>query len=166
VNADGSGDPRGLRCPVGRNTRRINRVGSRSRARASPAAAQHARLIRRGLPYGRSTIPRSHMTESSVPARLFHQFEQSRTSTSSVLGHWVMNSECGIGEGCSEGKDPMTGRTRRKSILCYSQPTAASDQLRFSSFLHTRRCTASANVTAIKFIANLGSGVRIQPSGN
>ena len=39
VNSDGSGDPRGLRCPVGAHIRRSIREASRSPARDSPAEA-------------------------------------------------------------------------------------------------------------------------------
>ncbi len=53
VNADGSGDPRGLRCPVGAHIRRINPRGQPVTGQGQPGGSNNThRLIRRGLPYG------------------------------------------------------------------------------------------------------------------
>ena len=53
VNADGSGDPRGLRCPVGAHMRRINPRGQPVTGQGEPGGSNNThRLIRRGLPYG------------------------------------------------------------------------------------------------------------------
>ena len=53
VNSDGSGDPRGLRCPVGAHIRRANPRGQPVQGQGSPGGSNNAhRLIRRGMPYG------------------------------------------------------------------------------------------------------------------
>ena len=53
VNADGSGDPKGLRCPVGAHMRRINPRGQPVTGQGQPGGSNNThRLIRRGLPYG------------------------------------------------------------------------------------------------------------------
>jgi deferrochelatase/peroxidase EfeB len=52
VNADGSGDPKGLRCPVGAHMRRINPRGQPVTGQGEPGGSNNThRLIRRGLPY-------------------------------------------------------------------------------------------------------------------
>jgi len=53
VNADGSGDPKGLSCPVGAHIRRINPRGQPVTGQGQPGGSNNThRLIRRGLPYG------------------------------------------------------------------------------------------------------------------
>jgi deferrochelatase/peroxidase EfeB len=53
VNADGSGDPRGLRCPVGAHMRRINPRGQPVTGQGVPGGSNNThQLIRRGMPYG------------------------------------------------------------------------------------------------------------------
>jgi deferrochelatase/peroxidase EfeB len=53
VNADGSGDPKGLRCPVGAHMRRINPRGQPVTGQGHPGGSNNThRLIRRGMPYG------------------------------------------------------------------------------------------------------------------
>src|SRR5260370_27893703 len=58
VNADGSGDPKGLRCPVGAHMRRINPRGQPVTGQGEPGGSNNThRLIRRGLPYGPAYDP-------------------------------------------------------------------------------------------------------------
>ena len=53
VNSDGSGDPQGLRCPVGAHIRRVNPRGQPVQGQGSPGGSNNAhRVIRRGMPYG------------------------------------------------------------------------------------------------------------------
>lgn len=53
VNADGSGDLKGVRCPVGAHMRRINPRGQPVTGQGQPGGSNNAhRLIRRGMPYG------------------------------------------------------------------------------------------------------------------
>ena len=53
VNADGTGDPKGMRCPVGAHMRRINPRGQPVAGQGVPGGSNNThRLIRRGMPYG------------------------------------------------------------------------------------------------------------------
>ncbi len=53
VNSDGSGDPQGLRCPVGAHIRRVNPRGQPVQGQGTPGGSNNGhRLIRRGMPYG------------------------------------------------------------------------------------------------------------------
>ena len=58
VNADGSGDPKGIRCPVGAHIRRVNPRGQPVAGQGVPGGSNNShRLIRRGLPYGPTYDP-------------------------------------------------------------------------------------------------------------
>ena len=58
VNHDGSGDPRGLRCPVGAHIRRCNPRGQPVAGQGNPGGSNNShRLIRRGMPYGPAYDP-------------------------------------------------------------------------------------------------------------
>jgi len=53
VNADGSGDLRGLRCPVGAHIRRVNPRGQPVAGQGNSGGSNNShRMIRRGMPYG------------------------------------------------------------------------------------------------------------------
>jgi deferrochelatase/peroxidase EfeB len=59
VNADGSGDPKGLRCPVGAHMRRINPRGQPVTGQSQTGGSNNThRLIRRGMPYGPNFDPK------------------------------------------------------------------------------------------------------------
>ena len=58
VDADGSGDPKGIRCPVGAHIRRVNPRGQPVAGQGVPGGSNNShRLIRRGLPYGPTYDP-------------------------------------------------------------------------------------------------------------
>ena len=58
VDADGSGDPKGIRCPVGAHIRRVNPRGQPVAGQGLPGGSNNShRLIRRGLPYGPAYDP-------------------------------------------------------------------------------------------------------------
>ena len=60
VNKDGSGDPQGVRCPIGAHTRRVNPRGQPIRGQGIPGGSNNShRLIRRGMPYGPKYVPGS-----------------------------------------------------------------------------------------------------------
>ena len=59
VDADGSGDPKGIHCPVGAHIRRVNPRGQPVQGQGLPGGSKIShRLIRRGLPYGPTYDPR------------------------------------------------------------------------------------------------------------
>jgi len=102
VNADGSGDPKGLRCPVGAHMRRINPRGQPVTGQGQPGGSNNThRLIRRGMPYGPTYDPKqpydgiergllgylnNPMTASSAGFSDISLTQVSRTSMSSCWG--------------------------------------------------------------------------------
>ena len=77
VEADGTGDPKGIGCPVGAHIRRVNPRGQPVAGQGIPGGSNNShRLIRRGLPYGptyRSRRTRRwHRARDALPV---HQLE-------------------------------------------------------------------------------------------
>ena len=94
VNADGSGDPRGLRCPVGAHIRRVNPRGQPITGQGEPGGSNNShRMIRRGMPYGPiydPTKPNDGIERGLlgyfINASIENQFEF-------VLRRWVNDAE-------------------------------------------------------------------------
>ena len=94
VDADGSGDPRGIACPVGAHIRRVNPRGQPVAGQGVPGGSNNShRLIRRGLPYGPSYDPSEPydgiergMLFQFINANIENQYEF-------VLRQWVNDSE-------------------------------------------------------------------------
>ncbi len=94
VNADGSGDPKGLRCPVGAHTRRINPRGQPVTGQGQSGGSNNThRLIRRGMPYGPTYDPAQ--PRDGIERGLLGYFINSSIENQYefVLGHWVNDSE-------------------------------------------------------------------------
>jgi deferrochelatase/peroxidase EfeB len=86
VDADGLGDPKGLRCPVGAHMRRINPRGQPVTGQGQPGRSNNThRLIRRGMPYGPAYD--NPTTASSAGSSATSSTQVSRTNTSSCLGN-------------------------------------------------------------------------------
>ena len=77
VDADGSGDPKGIRCPVGAHIRRVNPRGQPVAGQGVPGGSNNShRLIRRGLPYGPTYDPSEALRwHRARDALSFHQLE-------------------------------------------------------------------------------------------
>ena len=77
VNADGSGDPKGVRCPVGAHMRRINPRGQPVTGQGLPGGSNNThRLIRRGMPYGPIYDPEQALRwHRARTAGLLHQLK-------------------------------------------------------------------------------------------
>ena len=77
VNADGSGDPKGVRCPVGAHMRRINPRGQPVTGQGQPGGSNNThRLIRRGMPYGPNLRSEAALRRHRARApRLLHQLQ-------------------------------------------------------------------------------------------
>jgi deferrochelatase/peroxidase EfeB len=164
VNADGSGDPKGLRCPVGAHMRRINPRGQPITGQGEPGGSNNThRLVRRGLPYGPAYDPTKPY--DGLERGLLGYFINSSIENQYefVLGHWVNDSEfAGAVRLNPKSKDPMIGtQDPAESIFVIPQATGApSIKIRgFSTFVKTKGAAYCflPSVTAIKFIANLGA---------
>jgi deferrochelatase/peroxidase EfeB len=163
VNADGSGDPKGLRCPVGAHMRRINPRGQPVTGQGQPGGSNNThRLIRRGMPYGPIYDPKQPY--DGIERGLLGYFINSSIENQYefVLGHWVNDSEfAGSVRLNPKAKDPMIGtQDPAESIFVIPQANGAPPikVTEFSTFVTTK---ASAycflpSIKAIKFIAKLG----------
>src|ERR1700730_9397904 len=163
VNTDGSGDPKGLRCPVGAHMRRINPRGQPVTGQGQPGGSNNThRLIRRGLPYGPAYDP--SQPDDGFERGLLGYFINSSIENQYelVLGNWVNDSEfAGAVRLHPKSKDPLIGtQDPSESIFVIPQANGAPPikLAGFSSFVTTRAAAYCflPSVTAIKFIAGLG----------
>jgi deferrochelatase/peroxidase EfeB len=164
VNADGSGDPKGLRCPVGAHMRRINPRGQPVTGQGVPGGSNNThRLVRRGLPYGPAYDPTKPY--DGIERGLLGYFINSNIENQYefVLGHWVNDSEfAGAVRLNPKSKDPMIGtQDPAESIFVIPQAngTPSIKVTGFSTFVTTKAAAYCflPSVTAIKFIANLAA---------
>jgi len=162
VNADGSGDPKGLRCPVGAHMRRINPRGQPVTGQGHPGGSNNThRLIRRGLPYGPAYDPKQPY--DGIERGLLGYFINSNLENQYefVLGQWVNDSEfAGAVRLHPQSKDPMVGtQDPATSIFVIPQADGAPPIkiTGFGSFVTTRAAAYCflPSITAIKFISNL-----------
>ena len=163
VNADGSGDPKGLRCPVGAHMRRINPRGQPVTGQGQAGGSNNThRLIRRGMPYGPvydPTLPYDAIERGLlgyfINSNLENQYEF-------VLRQWVNDSEyAGSVRLHPRSKDPMIGtQDPAESIFVIPQANGAPPikVTGFSTFVTTRAAAYCflPSITAIRFIAALG----------
>jgi deferrochelatase/peroxidase EfeB len=163
VNADGSGDPKGFRCPVGAHMRRINPRGQPVTGQGQPGGSNNThRLIRRGMPYGPNYDPK--LPYDGIERGLLGYFINSSIENQYefVLGHLVNDSEfAGAVRLNPKSKDPMIGtQNPAESIFVIPQGNGAPPIkiTGFSTFVTTKAAAYCflPSVTAIKFIAQLG----------
>jgi len=163
VNADGSGDPKGLRCPVGAHMRRVNPRGQPVEGQGQPGGSNNThRLIRRGMPYGPNYDPKQPY--DGIERGLLGYFINSSIENQYefVLGHWVNDSEfAGTVRLNPKSKDPMIGtQDPTESIFVIPQANGAPPikVTGFSTFITTKAAAYCflPSITAIKFIAQLG----------
>jgi deferrochelatase/peroxidase EfeB len=162
VNADGSGDPKGLRCPVGAHIRRINPRGQPVTGQGHPGGSNNThRLIRRGLPYGPAYDPKQPY--DGIERGLLGYFINSNIENQYefVLGEWVNKSEfAGAVRLPPKSKDPMIGmQDPGQGIFVIPQPDGAPPIKisGFSNFFTTRAAAYCflPSITALKFISEL-----------
>jgi len=163
VNADGSGDPKGLRCPVGAHIRRINPRGQPITGQGQPGGSNNThRLIRRGMPYGPIYDPTQ--PDDGIERGLLGYFINSSIENQYefVLGQWVNDSEfAGAVRLHPKSKDPLIGtQDPAESIFVIPQANGAPPIkiTGFSSFVTTRAAAYCflPSITAVKFISKLG----------
>jgi deferrochelatase/peroxidase EfeB len=163
VNADGSGDPKGLRCPVGAHMRRVNPRGQPVTGQGEPGGSNNThRLIRRGMPYGPAydpTQPGDGIERGLLGYFINSSFENQYEF---VLGHWVNDSEfAGAVRLHPKSKDPMIGtQDPAESIFVIPQASGAPP-IKITGFQSFTTTKAAAycflpSITAIKFISGRG----------
>ncbi|MGA7915436.1 MAG: hypothetical protein WCA00_09390 [Candidatus Acidiferrales bacterium] len=162
VNADGSGDPKGLRCPVGAHMRRINPRGQPVTGQGQPGGSNNThRLIRRGMPYGPNYDPKQPY--DGIERGLLGYFINSNIENQYefVLRHWVNDSEfAGAVRLNPKSKDPMIGtQDPAESIFVIPQSNGAPPfkVTGFATFVTTKAAAYCflPSITAIKFISKL-----------
>jgi deferrochelatase/peroxidase EfeB len=163
VNADGSGDPKGLRCPVGAHMRRINPRGQPVTGQSHPGGSNNThRLIRRGMPYGPVYDPAKPY--DGIERGLLGYFINSsfENQYEFVLSQWVNDSAfAGAVRLNPKSKDPMIGtQDPAQSIFVIPQADGAPaiNVTDFSTFVTTKAAAYCflPSITAIKFISALG----------
>ena len=163
VNADGSGDPKGFRCPVGAHMRRINPRGQPVTGQGHPGGSNNThRLIRRGMPYGPTYDPTQPY--DGIERGLLGYFINSSIENQYefVLSQWVNDSEfAGAVRLNPKSRDPMIGtQDPAESIFVIPQANGAPPIkiTGFSSFVKTKAAAYCflPSITAMKFISNLG----------
>jgi deferrochelatase/peroxidase EfeB len=162
VNADGSGDPKGIRCPVGAHMRRINPRGQPVTGQGHPGGSNNThRIIRRGMPYGPTYDPTQPY--DGIERGLLGYFINSSIENQYefVLKQWVNDSEfAGAVRLNPKAKDPMIGtQNPAESIFVIPQANGAPPIkiTGFSSFVTTKAAAYCflPSITAIKFISQL-----------
>ncbi|PYK96513.1 MAG: peroxidase [Verrucomicrobia bacterium] len=162
VNADGSGDPKGLRCPVGAHMRRANPRGQpvTGQGQAGGSNVTH-RLIRRGMPYGPTYDPTQPY--DGIERGLLGYFINSSIENQYefVLSQWANNSEfAGAVRLHPKSKDPLIG-TQDPSESIFVIPQANDSPpikiTGFSTFITTKAAAYCflPSITAVKFMSKL-----------
>ena len=137
---------------------------SRSRARGYPAAA----IILTGwfvavCLTGRPMIQGNLMTASSAGFCFISLTRTSKTNMSSLQRPWVNSEFAGAVRLHTKSKDPLIGtQNPAESIVVIPQPNGAPIEVTGLSTFVTTKAAAYLflpNITAIKFIANLGEGL-------
>ena len=162
VNADGSGDPKGIRCPVGAHIRRVNPRGSPVAGQGIPGGSNNShRLIRRGLPYGPTYDP-SKPYDGIERGILFHFINANiENQYEFVQRRWVNDGEfAGAVRLDPRSKDPLAGtQDPAESIFVIPQADGRPpiEVTGLSSFVTTKAAAYLflPSITAIEFIADL-----------
>ncbi len=162
VNSDGSGDPEGLRCPVGAHMRRINPRGQPVIGQGNPGGSNNNhRLIRRGLPYGPNFDPKQPYDGIERGLMGYFIVSDIEDQYEFVLKEWVNGAAfAGQMRLDPKSKDPMIGaQDPAESIFVIPQPNGAAPikVTGFSTFVTTKAAAYCflPSITALKFISNL-----------
>ena len=159
VNSDGSGDPRGLRCPIGAHIRRTNPRGQPVAGQGTPGGSNNShRLIRRGMPYGPAYDP--SVPYDGIERGLLGYFVNTyiENQYEFVLKEWV---EAGAFAGRvrlnPKSKDPIIGtHDPAESVFEVPQPSGPPLKLTgFKRFVTTRAAAYCflPSITGLRWIA-------------
>jgi deferrochelatase/peroxidase EfeB len=161
VNSDGSGDPRGLRCPIGAHTRRVHPRGQPVAGQGKPGGSNNShRLVRRGMPYGPPYDP--SLPYDGIERGLLGYFINAfiENQYEFVLSEWVEDAAfVGKVRLHPKSKDPLVGSNDPASSV-FDIPQREGPPLRtngFSSFLTTRAVAYCflPSVAALQRVASL-----------
>ena len=165
VDADGSGDPKGIRCPVGAHIRRVNPRDQPVAGQGVPGGSNNShRLIRRGMPYGPTYDP-GKPYDGIERGMLFHFINSNiENQYEFVLRRWVNDSEfAGAVRLHPKSKDPVIGtQDPAESIFVIPQADGGPpiEVTGLSSFVTTKAAAYLflPSITAIKSHRQLGRG--------
>ena len=165
VDTDGSGDPKGIGCPVGAHIRRVNPRGQPVAGQGLPGGSNNShRMIRRGLPYGPTYD--SAKPHDGIERGMLFQFINSNIENQYefVLRQWVNDSEfAGAVRLHPRSKDPMIGdQNQKESIFVIPQGNGDPpiEITGLASFVTTKAVlyTFLPSITGVRFIADLAKG--------
>ena len=172
VNRDGSGDPQGLRCPVGAHIRRANPRGQPIQGQGSPGGSNNAhRLIRRGMPYGPAYDPA--VPYDGVERGLLGYFINTyiENQYEFVLREWVEEGSFAGRVRLNPGsKDPLIGANEPAGSI-FEIPQEGGPPLKMTGFSRFITTKAAAycflpSLTALKWIAGGLEGGLQRTSGS
>jgi deferrochelatase/peroxidase EfeB len=161
VNSDGSGDPRGLRCPVGSHIRRTNPRGQPVAGQGKPGGSNNThRLIRRGMPYGPKYDP--SVPYDGVERGLLGYFINTyiENQYEFVLKEWAESGEfAGRVRLNPKSKDPIIGANSPDDSV-FELPQPSGPPLRLTGFKRFVTTQAAAycflpSITGLKWIASI-----------
>lgn len=162
VNADGSGDPKGLRCPVGAHIRRVNPRGQPVIGQGRPGGSNNThRIIRRGMPYGPAYDPTE--TYDGIERGLLGYFINTSIENQFefVMSQWVNDSEfAGAVRLPPKSKDPIIGTQHPADSIFVIPQVNGAPPIKItglSSFITTQAAAYCflPSMTAMKFVAGL-----------
>lgn len=161
VNSDGSGDPRGLRCPVGAHIRRTNPRGQPVQGQGKPGGSNNThRLIRRGMPYGPPYDPKAPY--DGIERGLLGYFVNTyiENQYEFVLKEWCESGEfAGRVRLNPKAKDPMIGANEPNDST-FELPQHSGPPLRLTGFKRFVTTRAAAycflpSITALNWISSI-----------
>ncbi len=162
VNADGSGDPRGLRCPIGAHIRRVNPRDQPVTGQGRPGGSNNShRLVRRGMPYGPTYVP--GQPDDGIERGLLGYFICSNIENQYefVLKQWVNDGEfVGAVRMNPKCKDAIIGNNDPAESIFEIRQQDHPDPIKITGipdFLTTKAAAYCflPSISALKFIANL-----------
>jgi deferrochelatase/peroxidase EfeB len=162
VNPDGSGDPKGLRCPIGAHIRRVNPRDQPVTGQGRPGGSNNShRLVRRGIPYGPTYVP--GQPDDGIERGLLGYFIGSHIENQYefVLKQWVNDAGfVGAVRLNPKSKDVIIGNNDPAESVFEIRQSGGAPPLKitgFSSFLTTKAAAYCflPSITALKFIASL-----------
>ena len=162
VEADGSGDPKGLRCPIGAHIRRVNPRGQPVVGQGKPGGSNNShRLGRRGLPYGPTFVP--GQPDDGIERGLLGYFIASHIENQYefVLKNWVNDAAfVGMVRLNPKSKDTVIGDNDPAESVFEIRKANGEPPTRITGigrFVTTRAVAYCflPSVTALKFISGL-----------